>query len=69
MNWRNITVDNFNYFLTPKEKQELKEFKQNLEQKLIKELEEKKRFQECISDIDLASDSLISLNQWRCKVC
>lgn len=69
MNWRNMTVDNFNNFLTPKEQQELKEFKQNLEQKLMNELKEKKRFQECINDINLASDSLILLNQWRCQVC
>ena len=35
----------------------------------MKELEEKKRFKEIMDDIDLATDYLISLNQWRCEVC
>ena len=68
MNWRNVNASNMRSYLSEKELKELDSFSNDFSKKLKTDLEDDIRHKQNMDDIDLATSTLILLNQYRCSL-
>ena len=68
MNWRNVNASNSRSYLSEKELRELDSFSNDFSKKLKSDLEDAIRHKQNTDDIDLATSTLILLNQYLCSL-